>query len=204
MRRLLAAACAVAAVLGVTSIARSDDGPPTVPVVVTTRPLAVGEVASPGALRLVQWPADLAPEGALRDVSEAVGRRVAIPLQQGDALTRTRFRAGSLLAGQPADLVAIRVNVADLGATSMVEAGDVVDLLASWGVVATGVRVLRIDAPVRTDFGAVLEGPGSSAGYADDGWGVIIGARPESARAIARAVSDPLSSSSLAVVLRSR
>ena len=79
-RRLLAAACAAAAVLGATSIARSDDGPPTVPVVVTTRPLAVGELASPGALRLVQWPADLAPQGALREVSEAVGRRVAIPL----------------------------------------------------------------------------------------------------------------------------
>jgi hypothetical protein len=204
LRRLVAATCAAAAVLGVSSLARSDDGPPTVAVVVTTRPLAVGELVSRSALRLVQWPADLAPEGALRDVSEAVGRRVAIPLQRGDALTRTRFSAGSLLAGQPADQVAIRVGMADPGSTSMVEPGDVVDLLASWGVVASGVRVLRVDAPVRTDFGAVLDGPGSSSGYSLDGWGLVVAARPESARAIARAIRDPLSSSSLAVVLRSR
>jgi Flp pilus assembly protein CpaB len=204
VRRLLAATCAVTAALGVASLARSDDGPPTVPVVVTTRPLAVGEVASAGSLRLVQWPAALAPEGALRDITEAIGRRVAIPLQRGDALTRTRFSAGSLLAGQPPDQVAIRVGMADPGSTSMVEAGDVVDLLASWGVVASGVRVLRVDAPVRTDFGAVLDGPGSSSGYAVDGWGLVVAARPEAARAIARAVRDPLASSSLAVVLRSR
>jgi Flp pilus assembly protein CpaB len=204
VRRLLAAGCAVAAALGVVSLARSDARPPTVPVVVATRPLAVGELATPGALRLVQWPAELAPEGALRAVSEAVGRRLAIPVQRGDALTRPRLRAGSLLAGQPPDQVAIRVGMADPGATSMVQAGDVVDLLASWGVVASGVRVLRVDAPVRTDFGSVLEGPGSSSGYAVDGWGLVVAARPESARSIARALHDPLGGTSLAVVLRSR
>lgn len=204
LRRLVAATCGGAAVLGVSSLASSEDGPPTVPVVVATRPLAVGELTSPGSLRLVQWPAELAPEGALRAVSEAVGLRVAIPLQRGDALTRTRFSAGSLLAGQPPDQVAIRVTMADPSSTSMVEAGDMVDLLASWGVVASGVRVLRVDAPVRTDFGGVLNGPGSSSGYADDGWGLIVAARPETARAIVRAVRDPLGGSTLAVVLRSR
>jgi hypothetical protein len=204
LRRVLAASCAIAAVLGAVELSRADDGPPTVPVVVTTRPLAVGEGVSPGSVRLVQWPAELAPEGALREVSQAVGRRVAIPLQRGDALTRTRFSAGSLLAGQPPDQVAITVSMADPGSTSMVEAGDLVDLLASWGVVASGVTVLRVDAPVLTDFGGVLNGPGSSSGYADDGWGLLVAARPEAARAIVRATHDPLAGSTLAVVLRSR
>jgi Flp pilus assembly protein CpaB len=126
--------------------------------------MAVGEVASPGSLREVWWPADLAPESSIHNLGEVLGRPLSVPLGPGEPLTRMRVNPGSLMLGQPVDMVAVHVSVPDSGVLSMVSAGDRVDLWGPEGIVARSVLVLSVDKSLRTDFGAVILGLGSSWG----------------------------------------
>jgi Flp pilus assembly protein CpaB len=203
VRRSLAAACAVAAVLGVLSVARGSSEP-VVPVVVAARPLAVGEVVTAASVRLVAWPIRLVPQGAAHDLAEVVGRPLASPVGPGESVTRSRFDARSLLAGRPSGEVAVHVAVADDGAVSMVASGDRIDLLSAGRVVARGVLVLRVERPVRTDFGSVISGQGSSGGFALDGPGLVVAADEETARAVAAAPVDASGRAALQLVLRGR
>lgn len=202
-RRGLAMVCAVGAALGVLAVARSADSRPLVQVVVAVRPMAVGEVASSGSLREVWWPAELAPESSVHTLGEVLGRRLAVPLSPGEPLTRTRVTSGSLLAGQPADSVAVHVSVPDSGAVSMVSAGDRVDLWGPGGAVARAVVVLRVDKSLTTDFGSVIQGQGSSSGYALDGGGVVVSAGQEAAARILAVPEDALGRPQLELVLTS-
>jgi len=200
-RRMVAAVLLGAAVVGAVAIARSP-AEPVVPVVVAVRPLVVGELVAPGAVRSVPWPVRLVPEGAARSVSQVVGRPVAGTVARGEALTESRFGGRSLLAGRPADEVAVHVPVGDTGAVSMLSAGDRVDLVGPHGVVARALLVLRVDRPVRTDFGAVISGEGSSSGYVLDGPGLVVAAGQEAVRAIAGAPVDASGRPDWRVVLR--
>ena len=168
--------CALGAALGVLAVARSADSRPLVRVVVAVRPMAVGEVASSGSLREVWWPADLVPESSIHTLGEVLGRPLASPLSPGEPLTRMRVNPGSLMLGQPVDMVAVHVSVPDSGVLSMVSAGDRVDLWGPEGIVARSVVVLSVDKSLRTDFGAVIQGQGSSSGYATEGAGMIVSA----------------------------
>jgi hypothetical protein len=69
------------------------------------------------------------------------------------------------------------------------------------GVVARGVEVLQVSRPVRTDFGAMIEGEGSSAGYAVSGPGLVVAAPPRTAEAIAGAPVDATGRPDLRIVL---
>jgi hypothetical protein len=202
VRRVLAMACAMGAALGFVAISRSADAPHLVRVVVAVRPLAVGEVASPGSLREVWWPADLAPESSIHSFAEVIGRPLAVPLGPGEPVTRTRVNHGSLLAGQPADAVAVHVSLPDAGALAMVSAGDRVDLWSPTGVVARGVVVLRVDKSLPTDFGAAIQGQGSSSGYATEANGIIVSAGQEVARRVLSVPEDALGRPQIALVLR--
>ncbi|GAB3443104.1 hypothetical protein GCM10027517_21100 [Phycicoccus ginsengisoli] len=201
VRRSLAAACAVAALLGVLSVARGS-GEPVVPVVVAVRPLGVGEVVTAASVRLVAWPTRLVPDGAAHDLAQVVGRALASPIGPGETVTRSRFDTRSLLAGRPSDEVAIHVAVADDGAVSMVTAGERIDLLAADRLVARDVLVLRVERPVRTDFGSVIQGQGSSGGYALDGPGLVVAVDEATARAISAAPLDASGRAALQLVLR--
>jgi Flp pilus assembly protein CpaB len=203
LRRLVAATFAVVAVVGAVSLARAP-GEPMVPVVVAARPLAVGESVAPGSVRVVPWPARLVPSGAAHQVGEVAGRPVAAPIAPGEALTETRFGGRSLLAGRPAQEAAVHITVADTGEVSMVSAGDEVDLVGPDRVVARRLLVLRVDRPVRTDFGAVIGGEGSGSGYAFDGPGLLVAAGQEAVQAIAAAPTDAGGRPLWRVVLRSR
>ncbi len=145
-------------------------------VVVAARPLAVGEVATPAALREVWWPADLVPESSVHDLASVLGRPLSVPLGRGEPLTTTRVKPGALLLGQPVDNVAVHVAVPDPGLVAMISAGDQVDLWGPEGLVARSVVVLSVDQSLTTDYGAVLQGQGSSSGYDLDGGGLVVSA----------------------------
>jgi hypothetical protein len=196
--------CAIGAAVAVVTIARSADARPLVRVVVAVRPLAVGEVASPGSLREVWWPADLAPESSIHSVDEVIGRPLAVPLGPGEPVTRARLHHSSLLAGQPADAVAVHVSVPDPGALAMVSAGDRVDLWSPAGPLAHGVVVLRVDKSLPTDFGSVINGQGSSSGYATQGSGIVVSAGQEVARRVLSAPEDALGRAQIELVLTHR
>jgi Flp pilus assembly protein CpaB len=199
----VAAACALGAVFGILSLARAPAGAPLVPVVVAAKPIAVGEVATSTSVRQVFWPAELVPDGAVRSSVAVVGRAVSTPLGRGEPITERRLSTGSLLAGRPPQEVAVHLSLPDIRAVSMLHAGDRVDLLGPRGTVAERVTVLAVDTSLSTDFGAVIQGQGSSSGYAPDGAGLVIAAGPGDAQAIAAVPPDALGRPDLTVVLRS-
>ncbi|WP_457254627.1 SAF domain-containing protein [Pedococcus sp. P5_B7] len=201
VRRGLAVVCAVAAAAALVGIARSADPRPMERVVVAVRPLAVGEIATPAALREVWWPADLVPEASVHDLGAVLGRPLSVPLGRGEPLTRTRVTRGGLLLGQPVDMVAVHVSVPDPGALAMVSAGDRVDLWGPDGLVARSVLVLSVDNSWTTDFGAVIQGQGSSSGYDVDGGGMVVSAGHEVVGRILSVPDDALGRTQLAVVL---
>jgi Flp pilus assembly protein CpaB len=204
VRRALAGGCAVAAAWGVIGVARSASSQPLVPVVVAVRPMAVGQVASASSVREVLWPAELAPEGSVHRIGEVLGRPVTVSLGRGEPVTRARLNAGSLLAGQPSDAVAVHVSIPDAGAVAMVRAGDRIDLAGPRGVVARAVLVLRVDQIFTTDFGSVIQGQGSSSGDALDGAGIVVAAGQEVAESIASVPPDALGRPDLTLLLTSR
>jgi Flp pilus assembly protein CpaB len=201
VRRGLAAVCAVGAAAGVVAIARSADPRPMERVVVAVRPLAVGEIATPAALREVWWPADLVPEASVHDLGAVLGRPLSVPLGPGEPLTRTRVHPGGLLLGQPVDLVAVHVSVSDPALLAMVSAGDRVDLWGPDGLVARSVLVLSVDQSQTTDFGAVIQGQGSSSGYDLDGGGMVVSAGHDVVGRILAVPDDALGRTQLDVVL---
>ena len=201
VRRALAAGCAVFAAAGVVAIARSSDAGPMERVVVAVRPLAVGEVATPAALREVWWPADLVPEASVHDLASVLGRPLSVPLGRGEPLTTARVDRRGLLLGQPVDNVAVHVAVPDPGAVAMIAAGDRVDLWGPDGLVARSVLVLSVDQSVTTDYGAVLQGQGGSSGYDVDGGGMVVSAGHDVVGRILGIPEDGAGRSQVAVVL---
>jgi hypothetical protein len=201
VRRALAVGCALVAAATVVGIARSTDARPMERVVVAVRPLAVGEIATPGALREAWWPADLVPESSVHDLAAVVGRPLSVPLGRGEPLTTTRVDPDGLLLGQPVDNVAVHISVPDRGVMAMVSAGDRVDLWGPDGRVARSVLVLSVDRSQTTDFGAVIEGQGSSSGYDLDGGGMVVSAGHDVVGRILSIPDDAIGRSQVHVVL---
>ncbi|GAA4727686.1 hypothetical protein GCM10025782_27980 [Pedococcus ginsenosidimutans] len=204
LRRSLAALCAGAAVLGLVGVARSPERGRRVAVIVAARPLAVGEVATPDAVRTVLYPADLVPDDAAHQPAQVLGRPVTAALSAGEPVTTRRVRPDSVLAGQPMDLVAFHVTIPDARAVSMVRPGDRIDLVGPAGVVAHSAPVLSVDPVVTTDFGSVLQGPGSSSGYDLKDVGVVVGVDQPTILSLAAVQQDALGRPQLSLVLRSR
>ena len=202
LRRVLAGGCAVVAAVAVAAASRSADSAPLVRVVVAARPLAVGQLATPGSIREAWWPAHLVPADSATSLGQVLGRPLTAPMGVGELVTRRRVTASSMLSGQPADAVAVHVTVPDPGALAMVSAGDRVDLWSPAGPVARAVVVLKVDRFVTTDFGAVLQGQGSSGGYATGDSGLVVSAGQETARTILAVPQDALGRPQLTVVLR--
>lgn len=204
LRRGVAAACAVAAVLGVIALARAPKGGPLTPVVVAARPLAVGEVATPDALQVRLFPAELVPDDAANTVAQVVGRPLTATLSRGEPVTTERTRPASVLTGQPVDLLAFHVMIADAQSVAMVRPGDRVDLVGPGGVVARSAPVLAVDPVFTTDFGAVLNGPGSSSGNNTAGSGLTVAVNQPTILDLSAAQQDVLGRPQLTLVLRSR
>lgn len=177
-RRLLAGGLAAAgAALAIE--AASPGPPPTAEVIVAARALPVGHTLSADDIRTADYAPDTVPTGSL-DVDDVIGRVLAGPLDDGEALTTTRVVGPGLLDGWDRSLVAVPVRIADAGSVGLLRPGDVIDLVATSidgigeaGVIAAGVPVLTIrpDDETLTAEGAL----------------VVVAATPRQATELARA-----------------
>jgi pilus assembly protein CpaB len=126
------------------------------PIVVAARDLPAGARLSGSDVRVIAWPADLRPPGAMSRPSQVIGRRLAGPIRAHEALTGTRLTGGDLTAGLPPQLRAVPVELTSSAMPDLVRVGDRIDLLVndqpdgdatpvpSAHVLAEGVRVLAV------------------------------------------------------------
>ncbi|MDR0432241.1 MAG: SAF domain-containing protein [Bifidobacteriaceae bacterium] len=111
---------------------------PTMPVLVTARQVAAGEVFEDGSLRLVKLDRNGVPDGALTSPDEALGARSAANLPAGYPLAPSLISPAGALAGAPPGTVAIPVRLSDGAAVGVLSPGDQVDVLAAAGTTAAG------------------------------------------------------------------
>ena len=101
-------------------------------VVVVAQPVAAGESLDPARLRLVDWPAERTPPGALTRVEDAAFRVAAVALPVGlplvPSLLRAPGRTSALRQGERA--VGVRVDEVG-GLAGLLRAGARVDVLVS-------------------------------------------------------------------------
>lgn len=146
-RRLLAAAFTGLAVLAaLTALRPSDD---LEPLLVARHDLRSGQIIAPRDVRTAAVPAASMPDRVLgRD--EVIGRRVAGPMREGEALTDYRVvRPGSLAGyGEDAVRATVRVDAAEIAG---VRVGDRVDVVAAdpggeapAEIVARGVEIVTV------------------------------------------------------------
>ncbi|GAA2473921.1 SAF domain-containing protein [Terrabacter carboxydivorans] len=135
-RRWAAAGLAALAVLVTLGALRPvPAGGAGVPTVVMLRDVAAGQRIGPDDVAVATRPGGQRPESALTRSDAAVGRIVAAPLAVHDVVTPERLLGPDLLAGQPADRVAISVPVLDAASVGA-RPGDHIDLYAT----GTGTR----------------------------------------------------------------
>lgn len=169
-RRVRKASAAALLALAVFLVLRTVlPAPPGGEAAVATRDLPAGHVLTSTDLRTVRVPAHLVPAGAL-DPPSADGRRLALPLGDGEILTGTRLRPATAFGSLAPTERAVHVRVADPGALDLVHPGDRVDLLAApdGRPVATDVRILGVDpaadalGPAAPGGGLVVAAPAST------------------------------------------
>jgi pilus assembly protein CpaB len=180
-RRKLAVLATLAAVLtGLTALAPPQ--PPTVPVVTAARALSAGATIAADDLEHTDLPPDAVPDDAVTDPAALIGEKLAgpVPARQvltGAALLRQRSAGRSTVVAP--------LPLADERVSSLLEAGDVVDVLAADSqtgktrVVASAVRVV-------TGAIAVPDDTGASAG---SGGLVLVEVSPDAATALAAAAA---------------
>lgn len=125
-RRLLAALCALVAVLAGLR-ATAAPAAMTVPVTVAAHDLGAGAVLRPDDVVTARFAHDTVPSGHIRD---PVGRQLAAPLRRGQPVTDTALLGASLVDGRP-DLVALPVRLPDTAMAELLHVGDEVDLVAA-------------------------------------------------------------------------
>ena len=156
-RRVAAGLCLLLAVASAVSSRRSQAAPHTVAVATASRNLSAGSTVRAGDVRLQQWPAELAPVTALRSLGLVVGHVLAGGLALGEPITSTRLRGRGIAIGLRKGMVATTVMLEDAAALTLIQPGDVIDVLAGVNadavepqaarVVATSARVLAVLPP---------------------------------------------------------
>lgn len=117
----------------------NEGATPEVPVVVAAQAVPVRSALKPSDLIMRNLPVNAVPEGALRDVSEAVGRVILTELYAGEIVLRQRLVDPNLKSGDGRfalaltdDQVLLAYPASDLLSRSgMLKPGDRVDLLFS-------------------------------------------------------------------------
>ena len=137
------------------------DGPPRTPVVTAAARLTGGTVLTAADLEVHDLVTADLPAGAVRDPVGLVGRTLAAPVPEGQVVTELAV-VGSQ-AGVATDHLLAPLRLADIGLTSLLRPGDVVDIIAAdsqttkAAVVARSVRVVTVPA---VDEAAATETPG--------------------------------------------
>lgn len=96
-------------------------------------------------LKVVEVPSDLVPEGAFRDVSEAVDHPTSTAIQQGDIMTSRKVYVDIRMAGFtgiiPADCRAVTIPISDVtGISGFAHPGDYVDIMLITGTKENGMQ----------------------------------------------------------------
>lgn len=192
-RRCLAVALLAAAAVAASrpdGDVRASRPHPSIRIVVAAHPLPAGRVIRAGDVRLVRWPAELAPPGALRAPAALVGKSLAGSVHQGEALTDLDTIGPSLarsLAG--ADAAAVPIRIANPDVVRLLRPGDAIDVLAA----SPGHR----SATLVADRVRVIAAPTADSDSPDGATIVVVTSR-DTARRIAGISSD----SQITVTLR--
>ena len=172
LRRVTAFALAVGALL-LALRPLPADGPvaalPTAPVVVAAAELAPGSTLTAADLAVTQLPRPAVPDGVATEPGRLVGQVLAAPLRRGEPVTDVRLVGPRLWAQVPAGQVAAPVRLADLAVSTLLRAGDRVDVLATTpeagaSVVAAGALVLTAGASGTRAGTRAGSGTGSGSG----------------------------------------
>jgi pilus assembly protein CpaB len=147
--------------------ARSGSSIPTKPVVVAASDLGVGAEIGQDDVRVVEWPANALPAGAIGEPSEVIGRGLVMPMIQNEPFLPMKLaskEAGSgLPPAIPAGLRAVSVKVNEvIGVAGYVLPGTRVDVVATVSpngnatditskVVLTNVQVLAAGTKIERD-----------------------------------------------------
>lgn len=117
-----------------------------VEVCVATRDIAAGERIDASSVETKLWVADLLPDGATRNASDAVGRTPTTPILKGEVISDKRFDKGHEAIDVPAGMEAVSVPAKAVQAVGgAVQAGARVDVYSSS---ATGTKLIADDALV--------------------------------------------------------
>ena len=115
-------------------------GGEVVELVVANEALEPGDVVTESDVSTREWIADLAPEDALTDLDDVVGRQVTVPVGKNAPVTELAFRDESEMADVPAGHVAVTVPVTDkLGISRSVAQGTSV---VAYEVTDEGTRLI--------------------------------------------------------------
>ncbi|WP_324829171.1 Flp pilus assembly protein CpaB [Qipengyuania zhejiangensis] len=128
-------------------------------VAVATQDLDFGSALTAENVRLVNWPAQSVPTGAITDLSRFAGTDVAIrPIAQGEPILQSRISTRAVLSENiPEDMRAVTIPVNEVaGVAGFVTPGDVVDVFMTrtipggedekvTAVILENVQVIAID-----------------------------------------------------------
>lgn len=119
--------------------------PPTAPVVMTARALPAGARLTPADVTVAAVPLDLAPEGALHEISDAAGQILNSPVGSRAMLTQHTLTSTTGLVGP--GRVAAPLRIRDSSIAQVVAAGSHVTVLGPGGVVLEDARVAAVPQP---------------------------------------------------------
>ncbi|CAB4923937.1 unannotated protein [freshwater metagenome] len=175
-------------------------------VLVARHDLVPGSVLLAGDIAVEPRPAESVPRDSLRLENAAIGHVVSFPVRAGEALSARHVLSSALLEAFGPDTVATPMRLSDDAALALVQAGDVVDVIAartsdttddsSSMVVASHVRVLVIASPPTASGGSGMLGSGGSTGGMSPV--LVIATTPAQALDLARAAVG----SRLSLILR--
>ncbi len=116
-----------------------------VKVVVAKQDIPERTIIKDNRQKVVDMPADIVPEEAVRDVNEITGSPTSVAVQQGDILTTKKIYADVRMAGFtgtiPPNCRAVSVAITDItGVSGFAKPGDYVDVMVVSGTKETGLR----------------------------------------------------------------
>ena len=180
----------------------------TVPVTVAARSLARSAVIVQEDLTVVRMAVDLAPEGAVADPAELVGRSVASSLPRGLPVVGPLLHGTRFGVEPPAGTVVVAVTLAQGTATALLRPGDVIDLVVPSGAgmaraddggpgalsdgaatpeavpAATGALVVQVGSPEQPSAGGLLDAGGGAGEIV-----TLVAVTPAEGRALAAATA---------------
>src|SRR5215471_3536654 len=151
----------------VQNVPKPGPGVPTKPVVVAAADLDVGADLTRDDVRVIEWPANAAPGGAISDPNEVIGRGLIMPVIQNEPILPVKLASKEAGAGLPPAIppglraVSVRVNEV-IGVAGYVLPGTRVDVVATVSptdqkadmtskVILTNVQVLAAGTKIERD-----------------------------------------------------